>query len=83
MIHNEDLCFQNAQIPKDKELLPRDRSSVTSDLPHSQLVSERTPNKLLVDDIRTILDNYKRDPDKWTIGHIAQQYQISKGIIGK
>lgn len=50
---------------------------------HTQTVEKRTPNKLLVSEIKTILDNYKIDPHTWNIDYIAQKYQIDRSKIGK
>lgn len=62
--------------------MPQDRSIVSSTLPHSQVVVERTPNKLMVDDIQIILTNNKRDPNKWTAQYIAEQFNIDLNKIG-
>lgn len=63
--------------------MPRDRSTVELKTPHTQAVEVRAPNKLLVEEIKHMLLNHKRDPETWTTEHIAAIYDIDQSKIGK
>lgn len=65
------------------DLLPRNREATFKAHAHNQTVEKRSPNKLLVSEIKTILDNHKHDPDTWTIEYVAENYQIDQSKIGK
>lgn len=63
--------------------MPQNRSTPFSTLPHTQEVDkERTPNKLLVEEIKIILLNHKLNPGKWSSEYIASRYCIEQDIIG-
>lgn len=76
--------FQNPKmdLPENKPM-PFDRSTTTLTSPHTQLVDQRTPNKLLVEEIRIILLNRKQDPQKWTAEYIACEYDMDLGDTGE
>lgn len=63
--------------------MPYDRSTPYSHMPHSQRADERQPHMLFVDEIKTILVNYKKDPKMWNVNYIAEQFDISKENAGK
>lgn len=52
-------------------------------IPHAQVVAERSPNKLLVEEIKAIFWNHQNDPDIWTTEYIAAKYDIDHSKIGK
>lgn len=69
-------------LPKHRPL-PQDRSTPFTTLPHTQEVGEeRTPNKLLVEEIKIILLNHKLNPGKWSPEYIASRYSIDQSLVG-
>lgn len=77
------LFLQNTSLDIAPSLLPRSRYAMFKAHAHTQTVEKRSPNKLLIADIKTILNNHKIDPETWNIEYIAQNYQIDQQEIGK
>lgn len=62
--------------------MPRNRATPFTRTPHTQKSDARKPNKLLVDDVKVLLINYKENPEKWTLEYIAARYDIPKETAG-
>lgn len=70
-------------LPADRPK-PQDRLQVASQQPHTQTIEggARAPNKLLVEEINTILVNHRKDPSTWTVEYIADKFDVDRTKIG-